>query len=103
MVDARREEDENLLSGVVAETVRLLGNSFYGYQIMDRSKHSIKKYLNDKKTHKALNEPVFIRLITVEKDFHGVELLKSTIEHSEPIIVGFFILQYANLRMLEVY
>ena len=103
VVDARREEDENFLSGVVAETMRLLGNSFYGYHIMDRSKHSIQKLLNDKKTHKAINEPLFKRLITVEKDFYGVELLKSTIEHSEPIIVGFFILQYANLRMLEVY
>ena len=40
---------------------------------------------------------------TVEKDLYEVELLKSTIEHREPIIVGFFILQYAKLRMLELY
>ena len=32
-----------------------------------------------------------------------LELIKSTIEHREPIIRGFFILQYANLRMLELY
>ena len=31
------------------------------------------------------------------------ELKKSTIEHREPIIWGFFILKYANLRMLELY
>ena len=31
------------------------------------------------------------------------ELLKSTIEHREPIIVGFFKLQYAKLRMLQLY
>ena len=29
--------------------------------------------------------------------------MKSTIEHREPIIVGFFIIQYAKLRMLELY
>ena len=29
--------------------------------------------------------------------------MKSTIEHREPIIVGFFILQYAKLRILELY
>ena len=29
--------------------------------------------------------------------------MKSTIEHREPIIVGFFILQYAKFRMLELY
>ena len=32
----------------------------------------------------------------------GVELVKSEIEHREPIIVGFFILQYAKLKMLEL-
>ena len=56
-----------------------------------------------KKTHKAINEPLFKRLNSVEKDLHEVELLKSTIEHREPLIVGFFILQYAKLRMLELY
>ena len=49
VVDARREGDENPLSGVVTETMKLLGNSSYGYQIMDRSRHTITKYLNDEK------------------------------------------------------
>ena len=100
-VDAR--SDENPLSGVVAETRKLLGNSSYGYQIMDRSRHTITKYLNDDKTHKAIKEPLFKRLNTVEKDLYEVELLKSTIEHRKTIIVGFFILQYAKLRMLELF
>ena len=37
------------------------------------------------------------------KDLFEVELVKSTIEHREAIIVGFFILQYVKLRMLELY
>ena len=32
-----------------------------------------------------------------------MELLKSNIEHRKPIIVGFLILQYAKLRMSELY
>ena len=32
-----------------------------------------------------------------------VELVKAQIEHRKPILVGFFILQYAKLRMLELY
>ena len=32
-----------------------------------------------------------------------VELAKAQIEHKEPIIVGFFILQYAKLGILELY
>ena len=32
----RRNVDENLLYGLVAEPMKLLRNSFYGYQLMDR-------------------------------------------------------------------
>ena len=39
----------------------------------------------------------------MKKELSEVELLKSTIEHREPIIVEFFILQYAKLKMLELY
>ena len=72
VVDARREGDENPLSGVVAETMKLLGNSSYEYQIMDRSRHTITKYLNDEKTHKAINEPLFKRMNTDKKDLYEV-------------------------------
>ena len=92
VVDARREGDKNQHSGVVAETMKLLGNSSYGYHIMDRSRHLITKYLGDEKTHKAIIEKFFKRLNVVKKDLYEVELLKSTSEHREPIIVGFFIL-----------
>ena len=87
VIDARREGDENPLSGVVAETTKLLGNSSYRYQITDRSRHTITKYPNDEKTHKAINEPLFKRLNRVENDLYEVKLLKSTIKHREPIIV----------------
>ena len=46
---------------------------------------------------------MFKRLNTAEKELCEVELLKSTLEHREPIIVGFFILEFAKLRMLELY
>ena len=103
MVDARKERDENPLSAVLAETKKFLGNSSYGYQIMDRSRHTITKYLNAEKTHKAITETLFKRLNTVEKDLYEVELRKSAIGPGEPIIGGFFILQYAKLRKLELY
>ena len=41
-VNARREGDENPNSSVVAETMKLLANSSYGYQIMDRCRHTVK-------------------------------------------------------------
>ena len=97
-VNARREEDEIPNSSVVAETMKLLANSSYGYQFMDRSRHTVKKYLNDEKTHGAINTKFFKRL-----GHYDVELAKAEIEHRKPITVGFFLLQYAKLRMLELY
>ena len=78
--------------------MKLSGNSSYGYQTMDRSRHTITKYLIDEKTHKAINEPLLKRLNTIQKDLYEIELRKSTNEDKEPIIVGFFILQYKKLR-----
>ena len=46
-VDARREGDKNPNSSVVAETMKLLANSSYGYQIMDKSQRTVTKYLTD--------------------------------------------------------
>ena len=103
VVDAKREGDENPDSSVVAETMKLLGNSSYGYQIMDRSRHTQTFYLSDENTHKAINNRLFRRLNNVGRGIYEVELVKSSVEHREPIIVGFFILQYAKLRMLELY
>ena len=102
-VNAHREGDENPNSSVVAETMKLLANSSYGYQIMDRSRHTVTKYLNDEKTHGANNTKFFKHLDHINDQLYEVELAKAEIEHREPIIVGFFILQYAKLRMLELY
>ena len=101
--DARRKGDENPNSSVVAETMKLLANSSYGYQIMDRSRHIVTKYLTDEKTHAATNSKLFKKLDHVNNSLYDVELAKAQIEHKEPIIVGFFIRQYAKLRTLELY
>ena len=43
------------------------------------------------------------RLDYTNDQLYEVELAKAETEHREPIIVEFFILQYAKLRMLELY
>ena len=91
-LDARRQADKNPKSSVVAETRKLLANSSYGYQIMDRSRHTVTKYLNDKKTHSAINSEMFKRLNQLTDQLYDVELVKTEIEHREPSIVGFLIL-----------
>ena len=102
-MDARRQIDENPSSGVVAKTMKLIANSFYGYQIMDRSRHTVTKYLTDEKTHKAINSKFFKRINHITDQLYEVEFVKPEIEHREPNIVGFFILQSAQLRMFDLY
>ena len=83
--------------------MKLLANSSYGYQIMDRSRHSVTKYLTDEKTHAANKSKLFKKLYLVSNSLYEVEFAKAQIDHKEPIIVRFFILQNAKLRMLELY
>ena len=54
-VNARRKGDDNPNSSVVAETMKLLDSSSYGYQILNRSRHTVTKYLSDEKTYGAAN------------------------------------------------
>ena len=103
VVNARREGDENPNSSVVAETMKLLAKSSHGYQIMDRSRHTVTKYLSDEKTHEAINTIFFKRLDYINDQMCEVEKAKTEIEHRKPILVGFFILQYAQIAMLELY
>ena len=83
--------------------MKLLANSSYNYQIMDRSHHTVTKNLSDEKTQEAINKTLFKRSEQNNDHLDEVELAKAEIEHREPIIVGFFVLQYAKLRMLELY
>ena len=70
---------------------------------MDRTEHTMTKFLKDKKTNRAINSAFFKQLRYINDPVYGVELVKAQIKHREPIIVGFFILQNAMLRMLNLY
>ena len=98
-VNARRQRDEKPNSSVVAETMKFSANSSYGTRswiVVDTLTNS----LNDENTQSANNNKPFQRLSFITVQFYEVELVKSGIEHQEPINVGFVILQYAKLRIL---
>jgi hypothetical protein len=103
VVDARRAGDENTESAVQAETMKLLGNSSYGYQIMNRKKHKQVSYVEDINVHQRINKASFYSCNEISSNLFEIVSTKNTIRHKEPIVLGFFILQYAKLRMLELY
>ena len=63
---------------------------------------TVTKYLADEKNHSAFKSKMFKRLNHVTGQISEVEFVEWEIENREPIIVGFFILQYAieNVRTL---
>ena len=87
---ARRQGKENPNSTVVAETMKLLANNSYSYQIIDRNLPSVTKYMNDEKTDAPINKKKFKILMPVSDQFYEVEFVKTEIEHKKSIIVGFF-------------
>ena len=99
-VSAGREGDKNTNSGVVAGTMQLLANSSYGYQIMDRSRHTVTRYLSDENTHGAIKNKIFRCHGYINDQLYEVKLVKSENGHKELIFIGFSVLQYAKLRML---
>ncbi len=103
VVDSRRAGDENSSSAVQAETMKLLGNSSYGYQLLDRRKHKTVQYAADDTIHKLINKSNFHSYDEITDSVYEVTMSKKTILHKDPIVLGYFILQYAKLRMLELY
>ena len=101
-VKTRRRGDENSNSNFVAETMKLLAKSSCVYQKIGRSRQTVAKYLNDEKTHSAKNSKMLKPLSHNTDQLYEVELVKPKIKHKQPIVVGFFILQYAKQRLLEI-
>ena len=61
-MNARIEGEANPNFSSVAKTMKLPASSSNGYQIMDRSRYTVTKYLSDEKTHGAINDKMFKRL-----------------------------------------
>ena len=80
-MNARRGGNDNWISSVVAETMKLLVNSSHDNHIMHRSQHKVKKYLSDEKTHGAIIEILIKRLCYINDQLCEVEHIKSEIEH----------------------
>ena len=104
--DARRQGDIDPDTAIIADTSKVIGNSGYGSLIMDKSKHRQIKYVQgENETCLKVNDPLFQKLdcLDEEEQYYEVEMAKRKIKLDLPIQLGYFILQYAKLRMLEFY
>ena len=77
-------------------------NSAYGSMLLDKTKHRDIKYIKgDSEAKFMANDILFQRMNDLENENYEIELSKKRIVMNLPIQVGFFILNYAKLRMLE--
>ena len=100
--DARRAGDVDEDQKIIADTMKLIGNSAYGSLIMDKEKHQETTYAEGRGlVQMRINDPRFKKCTVIQDMLYEIETCKNKICFDLPIQLGYHILQLAKLRMLE--
>ena len=100
---ARRAGDSDPEKAIIADTMKLLGNSGYGKTVTNVDRHREVKYCTEVGTSALINNKRFRQLDVVSADAYEIEMNKSVVKYTLPLHIGFFVYQYAKLRMLQFY
>ena len=100
---ARRAGDSDPEKAIIADTMKLLGNSGYGKTVTNVDRHREVKYCTEVGTSALINNKRFRQLDVVSADAYEIEMNKSIVKYTLPLHIGFFVYQYAKLRMLQFY
>lgn len=104
VTEARRNGDIDSSQNVIAELFKLIGNSAYGGVIIQKENHQQIVYCKERnEAVKVINTPQFRKIKELGNKFWEIECAKKKIILDLPIYIGFTILQYAKLRMLQFY
>ncbi|XP_068757901.1 uncharacterized protein [Montipora capricornis] len=101
--DARRAGDQDPDQAIIADTMKLVGNSRYGKTITNQERHRNVEYCSEIKASQLLNESYFRGLVSIDANTYEVEPCKKTMKLNLPSTIGFFVYQNAKRRMLEFY
>ena len=100
---ARRNGDVDPEKAIIGDTMKLLGNSAYGKTVTNVDKHRDVRYCTEVGTSSCINNKRFRQLDVVAEDAYEVTSSKARVTYDLPHHIGFFVYQYAKLRMLEFY
>ena len=100
---ARRNGDVDPEKAIIGDTMKLLGNSAYGKTVTNVDKHRDVRYCTEAGTSSCINNKRFRQLDVVAEDAYEVTSSKARVTYDLPHHIGFFVYQYAKLRMLEFY
>ena len=100
---ARRAGDSDPDKAIIADTMKLLGNSAYGKTVTNVDRHRDVRYCTEVGTSRLISNKRFRQLDVVTDDAYEVTSSKARVTYDLPHHIGFFVYQYAKLRMLEFY
>ena len=102
---ARRNGDADPDKSIIADTMKLLGNSAYGKTVTNVDRHRKVTYCTEVGTSLSLlvGNKRFRQLDVVSEDAYEVTSNKARVTYDLPLHIGFFVYQYAKLRMLQFY
>ena len=100
---ARRAGDADPDKAIIADTMKLLGNSGYGKTVTNIDRHREVKYCTEVGTSSHVNNKRFRQLDDVTEDAYEITSNKVRLTYDLPLHIGFFVYQYAKLRMLQFY
>ena len=100
---ARRAGDADTDRAIIGDTMKLLGNSAYGKTVTNVDRHHDVKYCTEVGTSRLISNKRFRQLDVVTDDAYEVTSSKARVTYDLPHHIGFFVYQYAKLRMLEFY
>ena len=101
MSNARRQGDLDSSQSILADTFKLLDNSAYGKSLTNIAKHRDIHYVTSEQTKKLVNESRFQKLTELSEDLAEAEMSKKKINWALALQIGYFVYQYAKLRMLQ--
>ena len=100
---ARRDGDADPDKAIIADTMKLLGNSAYGKTVTNVDRHRNVAYCTEVGTSACINNKRFRQLDAVTDNAYEITSNKSRVTYDLPLHIGFFVYQYAKLRMLQLY
>ena len=100
---ARRAGDDDPDNAIIADTMKLIGNSSYWKTIANVDRRRDVKYCTEIGTSALINSKRFRQLDVVSEDAYEIDMNKSFVKNTHPLHLGVFVYKYAQLRMLQYY
>ena len=99
---AQRAGDADPDKAIIADTMKLLGNSGYGKTVTNIDRHRNVQYCTKAGTSSLINNKRFRQQLEVVTDnAYEIEMRKGVVTYTLPLHIGFFVYQYAKLRQIR--